>query len=185
MWDLSSPTRDWTRVCCIGRWTLNHWTTREVLFCSSFLKSHYSFISASLCCLFHLIIDIHHKAYKYSVCKTLVSNGFVLAHNAPINISCINLGLLFRLLQWVYCIYYVPETVLSAFNILVTSIERGLWDFRNPKCFSVLHEYWQMCAHSLKLQMIFKHQTFWGLVFDLWEIEIPSLIFSLLQSSIY
>ena len=30
MWDLSSPTRDRTHVPCIGRWILNHWTTREV-----------------------------------------------------------------------------------------------------------------------------------------------------------
>ena len=29
MWDLSSPTRDRTRDPCIGRQTLNHWTTRE------------------------------------------------------------------------------------------------------------------------------------------------------------
>ena len=27
----SSPTRDWTHVPCIGRWTLNQWTTREVI----------------------------------------------------------------------------------------------------------------------------------------------------------
>ena len=26
----SSQTRDWTCVPCIGRWILNHWTTREV-----------------------------------------------------------------------------------------------------------------------------------------------------------
>ena len=31
MWDLSSQTRDWTHVHCIGRWILNHWTTREIL----------------------------------------------------------------------------------------------------------------------------------------------------------
>ena len=30
MWDLSSRTRDQTRTPCIGRWSLNHWTTREV-----------------------------------------------------------------------------------------------------------------------------------------------------------
>ena len=30
MWDLSSLTRDQTCVLCIGRWILNHWTTREV-----------------------------------------------------------------------------------------------------------------------------------------------------------
>ena len=30
VWDLSSLTRDQTRVLCIGRWILNPWTTREV-----------------------------------------------------------------------------------------------------------------------------------------------------------
>ena len=29
MWDLSSPTRDRTHHPCTGRWSLNHWTTRE------------------------------------------------------------------------------------------------------------------------------------------------------------
>ena len=31
MWDLSSPTRDWTQTPCTGRSSLNHWTAREVL----------------------------------------------------------------------------------------------------------------------------------------------------------
>ena len=26
----SSPPRDWTLTSCIGKWSLNHWTTREV-----------------------------------------------------------------------------------------------------------------------------------------------------------
>ena len=30
MWYLSSPTRDWTHNPCSGRWSLNHWTTREI-----------------------------------------------------------------------------------------------------------------------------------------------------------
>ena len=30
MWDLSFWTRDWTCTPCIGRQSLNHWTTREV-----------------------------------------------------------------------------------------------------------------------------------------------------------
>ena len=30
MWDFSSPTRDRTRVPCIGRRIVNHWTTGEV-----------------------------------------------------------------------------------------------------------------------------------------------------------
>ena len=28
--NLSSLTRDWTHIPCIGRWSLNRWTTREV-----------------------------------------------------------------------------------------------------------------------------------------------------------
>ena len=31
MWDLSSPTMDWTGTPCIGRQSLNLWTDREVL----------------------------------------------------------------------------------------------------------------------------------------------------------
>ena len=30
MWDLSSPTWDWTCTPCTGRWSFNHWTAREV-----------------------------------------------------------------------------------------------------------------------------------------------------------
>ena len=41
IWDLGSSPRDWNCTPCIGRWSLNHWTTREVssmeLFFLSFL----------------------------------------------------------------------------------------------------------------------------------------------------
>ena len=30
IWDPSSLARDWTCTPCIGRWSLNHWTSREV-----------------------------------------------------------------------------------------------------------------------------------------------------------
>ena len=30
MCDLNSPTKDWTHTPCIGRWSLNPWTTRKV-----------------------------------------------------------------------------------------------------------------------------------------------------------
>ena len=33
MWDLSSPTRDWTHISCIARLILNHLVIREVLAC--------------------------------------------------------------------------------------------------------------------------------------------------------
>ena len=38
VWDLSSPTRDWSHVPCIERQLLNHWTTREVPRVSLFLN---------------------------------------------------------------------------------------------------------------------------------------------------
>ena len=41
MWDLSSSTRDRTWVPCLGKWILNHWTTREVPLCG--------LLSMSLC----------------------------------------------------------------------------------------------------------------------------------------
>ena len=44
MWDLSSLTRDQTHTLCIGRQSLNHWTSREVpafVFISCF-KEHES-----------------------------------------------------------------------------------------------------------------------------------------------
>ena len=30
-WDIYSLSRDWTYTFCIGRWSLNYWTIREVL----------------------------------------------------------------------------------------------------------------------------------------------------------
>ena len=41
MWDLSSSTWDWTHTHCIGRQSINHWTTREVP--DSFLVCFLSF----------------------------------------------------------------------------------------------------------------------------------------------
>ena len=48
MWDLSSPTRDWTCVPCIGRQILNHGTTREVLWILTFEKIESQLFSTSL-----------------------------------------------------------------------------------------------------------------------------------------
>ena len=38
MRDLSSPTRDWTHTPGTGRWSRNHWTTREVHGVTSYFK---------------------------------------------------------------------------------------------------------------------------------------------------
>ena len=47
MWDLSSPMRDRTRVLCIARQILSHWTTGEITSCA-FLHSYMPRLGASL-----------------------------------------------------------------------------------------------------------------------------------------
>ena len=46
-WDLGSPPRGWTCTPCIGRWSLNPWTAREVLgpkfFCSEIKDFYWMF----------------------------------------------------------------------------------------------------------------------------------------------
>ena len=55
MWDLSSPIRDQVTVPYIGRWILNHWTTREVQI--SFLPPHFFF--KKLLILFLAVLSLH------------------------------------------------------------------------------------------------------------------------------
>ena len=60
MWDLSSPTRDWTSVSSIGRRILNHWTTREA--------PPWAFISKSSCCIDRIMEIPHTHARLLHVC---------------------------------------------------------------------------------------------------------------------
>ena len=49
MWDLSSPTKDQTHIPCIGRQSLNHWTSREVPEVKIKITSFYSPIKKIQC----------------------------------------------------------------------------------------------------------------------------------------
>ena len=77
MWGISSLTRDWTHVPYTGRWTLSHWTTREVLdvwFFINYISINLlkelvlpeqvaSFLSlSSLCCVLYLFTSLHSPA---------------------------------------------------------------------------------------------------------------------------
>ena len=42
MWDLSSPARDWICTPCTGKWSLNHWSAREVPALSTYLSIYLS-----------------------------------------------------------------------------------------------------------------------------------------------
>ena len=50
----SSPTRDQTRAPCIGRWTLDHWTIREIPLHHSFGRPLLALISVQI----YLSIDV-------------------------------------------------------------------------------------------------------------------------------
>ena len=60
--DLSPPTRGPTRTPCIGRWSLNHWTAREVPFLYVFFKK---------ICSYNLFLTSHSPTSCSSCSKTL------------------------------------------------------------------------------------------------------------------
>ena len=66
LWDLNSPTRDRTLTPCIGRQSLNHWTTREIpplilITCFCFPLSVFPQVRCScFCCIgmiFYLVFE--------------------------------------------------------------------------------------------------------------------------------
>ena len=61
MWDLGSPTRDWTCVSCIRRQILNHWTTREFLPLTNF----------KLCVCVCVCVCVHACIYTHTLTWTL------------------------------------------------------------------------------------------------------------------
>ena len=71
MWDLSSPTRGWTHVPCIGKQILNPWTTREVPL--ALLKSGhlYSCLIVWIPCIFWIpFILIPYEMYGWQIFST-------------------------------------------------------------------------------------------------------------------
>ena len=66
MRDLSSLTRDRTRTPCVGRWSLNHWTAREVTYLFIF-KLKYSWFT--MLCYFQVyskVIQLYIHVYIHT-----------------------------------------------------------------------------------------------------------------------
>ena len=60
MWDLSFPSRDRTCNLCIGRPSLKHWTTREILYCTHFKDEKHRGLerrNKMACLASHLLLD--------------------------------------------------------------------------------------------------------------------------------
>ena len=78
MWNLSSPTRNQTCTLCIGRWSLDHWTSKEVpglTFIISFLLVNLDFVyslflfsfGVKLDCLLDIFLILWISLYCYKL----------------------------------------------------------------------------------------------------------------------
>ena len=64
MQDPSSPIRDETCVPFVGRWSLNHWTTREVPSLQSFFSKFSSSKAESVLCLVKWIYQMYYLVFN-------------------------------------------------------------------------------------------------------------------------
>ena len=76
MWDLGSPSKNWTCVPWIGRWILNHWTTREVPVC--IFKKRWRGKHSVLLASQGVTISQHEFGRKEGICQIKVLFLFVL-----------------------------------------------------------------------------------------------------------
>ena len=76
MWGFSSLTRYWTHVPCVGRWILNHWTTREVQVC--IFKKRWRGKHSVLLASQGVTISQHDFGRKEGICQIKVLFLFVL-----------------------------------------------------------------------------------------------------------
>ena len=83
-WDLSSLTRGGTHTACNGRWSLNHWITREV-----FLFSHSLSSPLSLWLYLSLSLKNTECAYMLSYFShvRLFATPWTVARQAPLSIG--------------------------------------------------------------------------------------------------
>ena len=102
----SSQARDWTRVPCVARWTLNHWTTRETpdffffwLYTSEISSPSICLFSVSLplcnCCKFHSKVCVRACVgvcacvcmcvLSHFSCVRLFATPWTVAHQAPLS----------------------------------------------------------------------------------------------------
>ena len=82
MWDLSSPTKDRTRIPCIGRLILNHWTVKEVHY-AEFCDNHSLYLFIVLppvnVYLNSILLILSCFLYWHTMCHFYIL-GFYFAH---------------------------------------------------------------------------------------------------------
>ena len=128
MWDLSSPTRDWTYTTSIGRWSLNHWTSKEIP-------------QPLLLSLLHSVwspsgIGLSSLSYNL-VCPTEISLMMEMLH---IGISYYTLQILHFLQIEGLWQSYVKQVCWHHFsNIFSLHSSVKFWQF--PWCFECFHYY--------------------------------------------
>jgi len=100
MWELSSPTRDWTHIPCIARQILNHWATREVSNSFSFWLFGWLFNTPSILndsvrwnvpgCRFFLFSTLNISRHSRWPTEFLLKNHLIL-YEDPLVYKCFSL----------------------------------------------------------------------------------------------
>ena len=79
MWDPSFPARDGTYIPCIAKWTLNHWTTREVPGLPVFTQPAFPAFLPSL-----MTPPISHSVLCVTVHKSILKSCLILLFSSEV-----------------------------------------------------------------------------------------------------
>ena len=131
MWDLSSQARDWTRVSCIERQILNHWTTREVQSPLIVVLSCISLMASDVKHLFMFLVALFYDFEKNTLFRSFVH--FLIRFFSSWKIS---VQVLWQLFNW---IYFASELYMFLFGILTPY--QIIW-FTNISSYSVSCLFW-------------------------------------------
>ena len=114
MWVFSSLTRDWTHTPCVGRWSLNHWTTRDVPQNSLF------FLCLTLSFLMFPLAILIYSLKRSSLPISLHSCWFYQLVSSPLG-APVHEGLSFpRKGIWVWKCWRTPEGFFPFVRFFVT-----------------------------------------------------------------
>ena len=155
MWNLSSPTGDWTCIPCIARQSLNHWTTKgspyiwlfaKLSDCfSQWLYRFYTFTSNTQGFRFFLVFYIYIYVYH--------TNSEVVCHCG------FNLHLHFPRDEWCWaslCMYWTSFLEECLFKSFV-HLWIGLFGFCCCWVVGLLHIQWILICHQIYDLQISSH----------------------------
>ena len=142
MWDLGSLIRDWICTPCVGRWSLNHWTTREVPHTQSFdLNPPLSIQTWDLGIwaahpLGKLVSSLFTSVpLSCSLLSLMLSLGSADSHSKGPSKRLMSQFYLFPFLFLPYCLAWVQPTVkLLSCSVMSDSLQPHILQHPRPPC---------------------------------------------------